>query len=44
MVVEVKAARGLEPVFRLGVSLRCKANKLKCPLRVPPVIKKITLV
>ena len=40
MVVEVKAARGLVPIRRLGAPLRCKAGKLKYPLRIPPEIKK----
>ena len=35
---------GLVPVFRLGVPLRCKASKLEYPLRIPPLIKKRTLV
>ena len=29
---------GLVPVFRLGVSMRCKASKLEYPLRIPPKI------
>ena len=35
---------GLVPVFRLGFPLRCKASKLEYPLRIPPFVKKITIV
>ena len=30
---------GLVPVFSLGVPLRCKASKLRNPLRIPPLGK-----
>ena len=31
---------GLVPVVRLGVPIRCKAGKLKYPLKIPPLVKK----
>ena len=38
-VVKELIARGLIPVFSLGVPLRCKASKLGYPLRIPPLVK-----
>ena len=35
---------GLVPALRLGVPLRCKAGKLEYLLRIPPLVKKRTLV